>query len=136
MFEETNFIINKNWNNFLYFYLEDKNGINIGRIGTNLYFYKELNSNREICKITYFIIKKEYRGLGYGKYFLQSSLEWLKKMGYHKIKIIIEEDSQRWGKLEKYYKERGFIKSGNENIKYNGDVLYRYLPMEFFLSRL
>ena len=131
--DNTQIKITKNWNECLYFYLDDLNGFNIGRIGTDI---KENKNYKKECEITYFILKPQYRKSGIGKPFFLFVLDYIKKLNFEKVYLTIEEDGQKWGKLEKYYKNIGFKPSDKEYIQYNGGKLFRYLPMEFFLSNL
>lgn len=56
-----------------------------------------------------FGVIQEYRGLGYGEYFLRSILEEVKSMGYINIKLKVKSNNLAASNL---YEKVGFVKSG------------------------
>lgn len=60
----------------------------------------------DLAELRDFVIKKEFRGKGYGKKLLENSIEWCKK---NRIRKII---SLSFPKYEKFLKEYGFEREG------------------------
>ncbi|MDI6605327.1 MAG: GNAT family N-acetyltransferase [Thermoanaerobacteraceae bacterium] len=62
-----------------------------------------------------FIIKREERGKGRGKFFMNTILDFVREKGYSRITLLVDKDNV---KALKFYSCQGFVKSNMECWRY------------------
>ena len=62
-----------------------------------------------------FIIKREERGKGRGKFFMNTILDFVREKGYSRITLLVDKDNV---KALNFYSRQGFVKSNMECWRY------------------
>lgn len=133
--------------NYLYLFMSDNNQIYTQKTYDNneykccIYTYSKKGSiGKIICNkisstiiyIRCLYIDTKYRGLGYGCMLITEAITYFYSQGIEYIKLDVEENMEKYGRLVNFYKLFGFVEKDIEKknkLIYHEDATYRVVPM-------